>query len=152
MNEICQLKPEDVTSTAIHIRGEQLKTANGKRSIPTHPKLIELGLLDWVNKCTGKRLFHEWSVVRGSYSHAASKWFSRNNPFKSSNKGQKSEVDFHSLRHTVATELKSAGVASQYAAQILGHSNGNITYDRYGKNVDHKLLKSAVEVIGDMTS
>mgnify|MGYP005987148379 CR=1 FL=1 len=148
MNEICQLKPEDVTSTAIHIRGEQLKTANANRSIPTHPKLIELGLLDWVNKCTGKRLFHEWSVVRGSYSHAASKWFSRNNPFKSSNKGQKSEVDFHSLRHTVATELKSAGVASQYAAQILGHSNGNITYDRYGKDVNYQMLKSAIESIG----
>jgi integrase len=152
MNEICQLKPEDVTKEAIHIRGDQLKTVNAKRSIPTHPKLLELGLLEWVNRCIGKRLFHEWSVVRGSYSHAASKWFSRNNPFKSKVKGQKSEVDFHSLRHTVATELKSAGVVSQYAAHILGHSNGNITYDRYGKNVDYKLLKSAVEVIGEVVS
>lgn len=148
MNEICQLKPEDITTEAIHIRGEQLKTVNAKRSIPTHPKLIELGLLDWVNRCTGNRLFHEWSVVRGSYSHAASRWFSRNNPFKSKIKGQKAEVDFHSLRHTVATELKGSGVASQYAAQILGHSNGNITYDRYGKDVNYQMLKSAVEVIG----
>jgi len=66
MNEICQLKPIDITAEAIHIRGEQLKTANARRSISTHPKLIELGLLDWVNRCTGKRLFHEWAVVRGS--------------------------------------------------------------------------------------
>jgi integrase len=63
-------------------------------------------------------------------------------------KGEKAEVDFHSLRHTVATELKSAGVASQYAAQILGHSNGNITYDRYGKSVDYQMLKEAIELIG----
>ncbi len=62
------------------------------------------------------RLFHEWTVVKGSFSHAASRWFSRNNPFKSNIKGSKAEVDFHSLRHTVATELKCAGVASQYAA------------------------------------
>lgn len=148
MNEICQLKPEDITVDTIHIRGDVLKTANAKRIIPTHPKLIELGLLEWVGQCTSDRLFHEWSVVRGSHSHAASKWFSRNNPFKSSFKGQKSEVDFHSLRHTVATELKSAGVASQYAAQILGHSNGNITYDRYGKGVNSKQLVQAMNVVG----
>jgi len=62
-------------------------------------------------------------------------------------KGGKAEVDFHSLRHTVATELKSAGVASQYAAQILGHSNDNITYDRYGKNIDYRKLKQVIEKI-----
>ncbi len=147
MNEICQLKPDDITSEAIYIRGKVLKTGNAKRVIPTHPKLIELGLLQWVARCKGSRLFHEWKAVKGSYSHAASRWFSRNNPFKSNVKGMKAEVDFHSLRHTVATELKQAGVASQYAAQILGHSNGNITYDRYGKNVDYKMLKESISRI-----
>jgi len=146
MNEICQLKPEDITPEAIHIRGDTLKTDNAKRVIPTHPKLIELGILSWVANCTGNRLFHEWRPVKGSHSHAASRWFSRNNPFKS--KGLKADVDFHSLRHTVATELKCAGVASQYAAQILGHSNGNITYDRYGKTVDYEMLAAAIKMIG----
>jgi len=148
MNEICQLKPKDITREAIHIRGEVLKTSNAKRTIPTPPKLIELGILDWVTRCKETRLFHEWKVVKGSFSHAASRWFSRNNPFRSNAKGNKAEVDFHSLRHTVATELKGAGVASQYSAQILGHSNGNITYDRYGKNVDYESLKVAIKVIG----
>ena len=41
MNEICQLKPNDVTYEAIYIRGDILKTDNAKRVIPTHPKLIE---------------------------------------------------------------------------------------------------------------
>jgi len=48
MNEICQLKPEDINSQAIHIRGDVLKTDNAKRVIPTHPKLIELGILEWI--------------------------------------------------------------------------------------------------------
>jgi len=148
MNEICQLKPDDVTFEAIHIRGDVLKTDNARRSIPTHPKLITLGLLSWVNECTHSRLFHEWNPVKGSYSHAGSRWFSRNSPFKSRVKGQKADVDFHSLRHTVASELKNAGVASQYAAQILGHSNGNITYDRYGKDVNFEMLSSVIKVIG----
>jgi integrase len=30
MNEICQLKPEDITSEAIHIRGDVLKTDNAR--------------------------------------------------------------------------------------------------------------------------
>jgi integrase len=148
MNEICQLKPEDVTFDVIHIRGDVLKTDNAKRSIPTHPKLIKLGLLDWVNGCTEGRLFHEWKPVMGSYSHSASRWFSRNNPFKSSVKGGKAEVDFHSLRHTVATELKQAGIESHFAAQVLGHSNGNITYDRYGKSVAFHALSDAIMLIG----
>lgn len=148
MNEICQLKPKDITEEVIHIRGDVLKTDNARRSIPTHPKLIELGLLDWVGTCIKERLFHEWRPVRGSHSHAASRWFSRNNPFKSTVKGGKSEVDFHSLRHTVATELKQAGVASQYAAQILGHSNGNITYDRYGKSLSFHELGEALRSLG----
>ena len=147
MNEICQLKPEDVTAEAIYIRGDILKTSNAKRIIPTHPKLIELGLLEWSSKCLEERLFHRWQVVKGSHSHNASRWFSRNNPFKSNTKGMKAEVDFHSLRHTVASELKSAGVASQYAAQILGHSNGNITYDRYGKSMCFKLCEEAIRVL-----
>lgn len=147
MNEICQLKPEDITVEAIHIRGDVLKTDNAKRSIPAHPKLLELGLMQWVGKCTKGRLFHLWSPVKGSYSHQASRWFSRNNPYKSSVKGEKATVDFHSLRHTVATEMKQAGVASQYAAQILGHANGNITYDRYGKGVDVGELKEAILAI-----
>ncbi|WP_159818429.1 site-specific integrase [Colwellia sp. 20A7] len=145
MNEICQLKPEDITSEAIHIRGDVLKTDNAKRSIPIHPKLVQLGIMEWVSECTGERLFHEWRPVKGSFSHSASKWFSRNSPFKSNGKA---EVDFHSLRHTVATELKHSGVASQYAAQILGHSNGNITYDRYGKGINLIALIEAVETIG----
>lgn len=148
VNEICQLKPEDVTFDVIHIRGDVLKTDNAKRSFPTHPKLIELGVLKWVRLCTKERLFHEWKPVRGSHSHAASCWFSRNNPFKSGVKGIKAEVDFHSLRHTVATELKQAGVASQYAAQILGHSSGNITYDRYGKSIGFNALRESVALIG----
>lgn len=146
MNEICQLKPDDITNEVIHIRGAVLKTHNAKRTIPIHPKLIELGILEWVKCCTGERLFHGWAVVKGSYSHGASRWFSRNNPF---DKSKPNYVDFHSIRHTVATELKQAGVELQYAAQILGHSTKSITYDRYGKSIDIVALIEAIKKIGD---
>lgn len=146
MNEICQLKPKDITHEAIHIRGDILKTINSERKLPIHSKLIELGILDWVKMCSFDRLFHEWKPVKGSFSHQASRWFSRNNPSEKSSKGY---VDFHSLRHTVSTELKQAGIPAQYTAQILGHANGNITYDRYGKDVNVSELVDAINQIGN---
>lgn len=145
MNEICQLKPEDITDNSIYIRGEVLKSSNAKRTIPLHKELIRLGIHTWVSSCKEDRLFHEWAVVKGSHSHGASRWFSRNNPF---DKSKPNYVDFHSIRHTVATELKNAGIQLQYTAQILGHSTGSISYDRYGKAVDVKALVDALSVIG----
>lgn len=50
--------------------------------------------------------------------------------------------DFHSLRHTVATALKDHGVPLQYA----GHTNGAISYDRYGGGVAVEKLQAAIEV------
>lgn len=94
MNETCQLKSENISSETIHIRGDALKTDNTRRTIPIHPKLISLGLLNWVNKCNKNRLFHEWKPVKGSYSQAGSRWFIRNNPFKSNVVGQITDVGF----------------------------------------------------------
>lgn len=146
MNEICQLKPSDITADSIHIRGDILKTSNALRTIPIHPKLIELGILHWISCCdSSKRLFHEWRPVKGSFSHSASRWFSRNNPFK---RNAVDYVDFYSLRHTVATELKQGGIPIQYAAQIMGHSNGSITYDRYGKSIEIEELRKAICAVG----
>jgi integrase len=41
---------------------------------------------------------------------------------------------FHSLRHSLASDLKAAGVAVGIAQSIMGHSSGVITYDLYGGN------------------
>ncbi|MFV3326761.1 tyrosine-type recombinase/integrase [Pseudomonas sp. NY15372] len=41
---------------------------------------------------------------------------------------------FHSLRHSLASDLKAAGVAVGIAQSILGHSSGVIAYDTYGSN------------------
>ncbi|WP_235664792.1 tyrosine-type recombinase/integrase [Aeromonas veronii] len=53
--------------------------------------------------------------------------------------------DFHSLRHTVATILKDKGIPLQFAAAILGHTNGAISYDRYGGGVAVEKLQAAIE-------
>ena len=71
-------------------------------------------------------------VFRGDYLWG--QWFSRHRPV---------DKDFHSLRHTVATALEEP---LQYAATILGHTNGAISYDRYGGGVAVQKLQAAIEV------
>ena len=42
-------------------------------------------------------------------------------------------VTFHSLRHSMASNLKAAGVNLIDAQGVLGHSSQSITFDLYGK-------------------
>ena len=43
-------------------------------------------------------------------------------------------LSFHSLRHSLASDLKAAAVHVGIAQSILGHSSGAIAFDRYGAN------------------
>ncbi|WP_111532969.1 tyrosine-type recombinase/integrase [Pseudomonas sp. 2848] len=48
---------------------------------------------------------------------------------------------FHSLRHSLASDLKSAGVPLGVAQEILGHSSGSISYDLYGGAASVNLVR-----------
>ena len=145
-NEICQLYADDVQCIdgiwCLNIRSnrpdQKLKTENSARLVPIHSDVLAEGFLGFVEGRIGLRLFPELSLVMGYYSHGWGKWFNRNRP---------TDKDFHSLRHTVGTELKSAGVPIQYTAAILGHETGGISYDRYGGQVAINNLKMALESV-----
>lgn len=46
----------------------------------------------------------------------------------------------HSLRHHLASSMKSSGVPLAHAQAILGHASGTITYDDYGSEVPVAVL------------
>jgi len=58
-------------------------------------------------------------------------------------------LSFHSLRHSLASDLKAAGVPLGTAQEILGHSSGSISYDLYGGSAqaDLKRLGEAVALV-----
>lgn len=58
-------------------------------------------------------------------------------------------LSFHSLRHSMASDLKIEGVPLGLSQEILGHSSGSITYDLYGKGsgVDLGRLREALELV-----
>lgn len=146
-NEICQLYKDDIRQVdgvwCFRVTDsrpdQQLKSTGSRRTIPIPTKLLERGILEF-STGTG-RLFPELTNTgeRG-YARYFQKWYSN---WKKS----RGLPDFHSLRHTVATRLKSAGVPEQYAAQLLGHAAGGITYNRYGKDVPIERLVELVELL-----
>ncbi|HHP0462544.1 TPA: tyrosine-type recombinase/integrase [Vibrio harveyi] len=151
LNELCQLYKTDIYQEGGHwvisiddsYAGQRLKNNFSRRVIPLHPKLIKLGFIDYLSSVQHERLFPELKLERDGYGTSASKWFGRFKTKLGFGKG----YDFHSLRHTVATQLKNHDVSPIVAGEILGHSQNNITYDRYGKSINLNKLLQAISVL-----
>ncbi|ELI5719059.1 site-specific integrase [Vibrio fluvialis] len=151
LNELCQLYKEDVYKQngiwVIRIddklEGQSLKNNNSRRLVPIHEKLLSLGFIDYINAVQHERVFPTLKRERDGFGTAASKWFGR---FKTKLGFEKGH-DFHSFRHTVATQFKNKDVSPTLAAEILGHSQLNITYERYGKQIDLDKLKRTVDTL-----
>ncbi|AVH38118.1 integrase [Pseudomonas monteilii] len=52
-------------------------------------------------------------------------------------------LSFHSLRHSLATDLKTSGCPLGTAQEILGHSSGSISYDLYGGSASTDVARLA---------
>ena len=48
---------------------------------------------------------------------------------------KKKENSFHSFRSTLATRFQSAGVEELFAARIIGHAAGSMTYRPYAGDI-----------------
>ena len=148
--EVCQLYAENIAQlecgtwvfdVSDRLPNQKLKNTNSIRLVPVHSKLLKLGLIDLVERRKRGRLFPELSYSEGrGYGRYFQKWFGEW-------RIRKGLPEYHSLRHMVATVFKNEGVPEQFAASILGHGSGAISYNRYGKRVDVKKLRSVVELI-----
>lgn len=151
LNELCQLHKSDiyqegsvwVISINDSFPDQRLKNNFSRRVIPIHTKLIDLGFIQYLSSVNHERIFPSLKLERDGYGTAASKWFARLKTKLGFTRGH----DFHSLRHTVATQFKNNDISPIIAGEILGHAQNNITYDRYGKSIVISKLVSAIESI-----
>jgi integrase len=119
---------------------------SSKRIVPVHPRLLELGFLGYVSKCSEEgRLWDNltWCKVNG-YSNSLGKWYQR---FNRKNVTDDPLKTFHSFRHTFADTLKQLGVQESMISELMGHANDSITTGRYGKRYQSKVLLEAVSMI-----
>lgn len=153
MGEAAQLRKVDIRQEQgvwvfdFNEESEQktLKTDGSQRLVPVHPRLLALGLLDFVATCEGDFLFPERirfteRDTRGNVdrlSKQLNRWLRKAGVIDV-------RKTFQSFRGTMATRLKGMGVPEYQIAEILGHENDNITTGRYGKRTDLNTLAAAI--------
>jgi len=154
LNEVCQLHLTDIKDHegvpcfSVNEEGDkEVKTASSVRLVPVHPVLIDLGLLDYVEKLRRRgsvRLWGRLQKQRDGYGQAFGKWYQRFNRSKITK--ERGKV-FHSFRHTFTNALKQAGVSESVSAQLIGHGQATITFGRYGKDYIASVLLEAVRLV-----
>lgn len=153
LEELCQLHVADFITLqgvdCIRIddghESQKLKNSSSRRTLPIHPALIRLGLLEYVQiqrTQNSDRLFPELEPVRGKLGHAPSKWFSR---YRTKMGVIDPKKTFHSFRHTMIDDLREAGVQDSLIKRIAGHEDSAVTFGVYGSRTPIKAMVEAIQ-------
>lgn len=147
-NEVYTLTTEDIKEVAgvwvIDINTNQpfksIKNAQSARLVPlTGVMGFDLeGFLKLVKgRPAGSRLFTENPTIGRKVNSLLRSFHS---------KGDHKALVFHSLRHSMATQLKAHGIPVETAQSILGHASSTLAYDLYGKGAGVNLgsLREAI--------
>ena len=149
VSEICQLTVDDIDTNAerptVKIRSrsedQRLKTINAERDIPIHPQLIELGFLDYVEQVKKEPVANNlWPDLPKRNERSGgyfSQWFGE----YLKTLELSGEVDFHSFRHTVRTQLVLKDVSEIAIDRLLGHSHTGSVGSRTYTHIDSQLHK-----------
>lgn len=148
VGELAQLTPKDIREDSgimvIDINDNDGKTTKNKSSI----RLVPL-----TNGAYGFNLeeFKAWVASRPANKPllsmtgaSASKWF--NNVYRKSVLNDTDGLTFHSLRHSLASSMKAAGVSLTDAQGVLGHSSQSLAFDLYGKGHAVGRLAEALKI------
>lgn len=152
VSELAQLRVADVVQVDGHwcIRitdegeGQQVKSEAGLRLVPLHSELIRLGILDYVEATRKARHDRLWPALKHRKNKPGgffSGWFGEYR------KAVPDVPDFHSLRHTVRSQMTRANVPATTQDRITGHETQGSTGSRVYTHVSMRELVEAVESI-----
>ena len=146
IKEITQLHKEDIALKdgiyCFNINtndGKTTKTKNSIRFVPIHSKLIDLGLLEYVNSKKNGNIF---KVSNKDFSEIFRSQIQRKFIDKDSKK------TFYSFRHYFIDYLVQREVEANLIAQIVGHEKQyKILLNTYAKPINANTLKAKVEMV-----
>jgi integrase len=148
-NEACQLFVSDIVEqdgvlcfsfAENEETGARVKNISSIRTTPIHPVLLQMGFLSYVEQriksapTSDTRKIQLWPECKydkmNGYAGAFRRFFERfNRKYITTNPKR----TCYSLRHNFIDNLKQSEVSENVVSEIAGHSNGKITYRRYGK-------------------
>lgn len=155
LNELCQLHLSDFEVIGgidcINIKdgedGQRVKNKSARRLVPIHDKLIEIGLIryvDWLRAQGHERLFPTLELTEDGYGKMPSRWFGR---FKERcGITDKHTKVFHSFRHTFISSLLNNDVPETAIAPIVGHEGMLVTSQVYWNVKDPVKRKPTVDM------
>lgn len=105
------------------LRERDLKNDQSRRIVPLHPKLTELGFLDYVSDQRDRGetwLFPEFDHDRGKdVAKQYGKWFGL---WRRRERGADGMRNFHSFRHTFINRCRELELPIEHRNQITGHA------------------------------
>jgi len=156
-NEACQLELSDVLTVegvpCIRVTDEtdddegkrkSVKNMTSKSTVPIHPRLIEMGFLEFVKTRTVAgdviQLFPELPRNReGRYADIFSKWFRRF--LTKTIEGREVKASFHSFRHSFRDAERLAKINPDIALRLGRWAAENSAANAYGEGFPMPLLR-----------
>lgn len=140
LDEIGRLTPTDIELEPVpYFRIRRGKNQSSVRDVPLHPKLIELGFLDYVTAIRAAGHTSLWPNLKTrsdvfSNSEVLGKWFNR---FIHETLKMPASVVFHSFRHTFKDMCRDALIPRDLHHALTGHMKSDDDRknvgDDYGK-------------------
>jgi len=160
LEEIARLRPEDMqTHSGVpmfilqeHPDGWSPKSEAGGRAVPVHPRLIEIGFLNLVDRQRAGGHARILDRLRpggpdGKLGYTFSREFSKHK----SRIGVGTKTVFHSFRHSASTILRNADAAirSEWIDAVLGHEGGQKSQGAttYLKRIGSARLRQTIDTL-----
>ena len=151
LGEIAQLKPDafhQVDGVNLFAVTGDLKTINARRTLPLHPELERLGLLEFAAERArdgSPYLFGEGPDSRGKWGVSEGRWFSR---LLKDLGVEGRRMGLHSLRHAFQDALRRAELhQTAIGAQLAGRKPIDPVADFYGGGFSPRQLTEAISKI-----
>ena len=149
LEELCQLYVDDIREEeGIYVldinenHPDQSVKTSERRLVPVHPKILDLGFIEFVSDQKKKghdRVFSELKRQGNKYGHYPSRWFSDYKK-KCGIKSEPRKKTFHSFRHTLVNNLGQQLISDAVIAGVVGHARKGETGGRYMKDFEVQVL------------
>jgi len=117
-------------------KGQSVKNDASLRTIPIHPALLALGLLERVEELRAAGEVRLFPRVKMDGVNGAGNWLSKaftRHVTAHLRLPEKGKFGFHSLRKSVVQGLQTVGVPSELRAAYVGHELGDEHHGTYSR-------------------
>ena len=125
---------------------KQVKDAQSKRRVPVHPRVQQLGFLEYVETAAAKPDDQVFPQLRpggpdGKLGYFFTKWWTR---YRKDIGLYEKGLDYHAFRGSVATKLAAADVSLDIRNELLGHEGKSVDERVYQKGLPLAVLATAI--------